>query len=95
MGYWILIAAVIFLGAFSYGYWLVDMIKWRILHFLPLYVAIIPILFAIEAMFEPPGYFDFRALIAAVLLIIALLLVIGWVAGRALSSRKNKQFKFK
>lgn len=95
MGYWILIAAVIFLGAFGYSYWLVDMIKWRILHFLPLYIAVIPIILAIEAMLEPPGYFDFRALIAAVLLIISLLLVIGWIVGRALSRRKNNQSKFK
>lgn len=90
MGYWILIAAVIFLSAFGYGYWLVDMIKWRILHFLPLYLAVIPIIFAIEAMLEPPGYFDFRALIAVVLALIALLLVLGWLAGRAFRRYKWK-----
>lgn len=90
MGYWILIALTIFFGAFGYGYWLVDMLNWRILHFVPLYVAVIPIILAIKTMLEPPGYFDFRVLIAVVLLLIALLLALGWLVGIVFKRHKCK-----
>lgn len=88
----ILAAVIMFFLPFGYGYWLGKKIKSVYLRILPIYFAILAIGCAVWTMLQPAGGFlDLRGVVALILVIIAGIIFLGWLAGTWLRRHKAKK----